>query len=202
MKERTLRVINRLLNEKKYRYFFVEKIIRTAVVYLYNFFLFPFRYMFYKMVSITTKISFDASIRNYRNVSLDKYVVVNKGVILWADLHAGIKIGRFSQINPYVAIYGSAQIGSNVMIAPHVMIAGGGHGFSVLDIPMINQPSTSKGGVVVSDDVWIGANSVIVDGVKIGKGAIIAAGSIVVKDVLDYQIVGGTPAVVIRSRIL
>lgn len=58
----------------------------------------------------------------------------------------------------------------------------------------------AKGGIDVADDVWIGANAIIVSGVAIGQGAVIAAGSIVTKDVPPYAIVGGNPAKVIKYR--
>lgn len=58
----------------------------------------------------------------------------------------------------------------------------------------------SKGDIVIEDDVWIGANSIILSGVRIGKGAIIGAGSVVTKDVQEYSIVCGNPAKLIRYR--
>ena len=58
----------------------------------------------------------------------------------------------------------------------------------------------SKGGISVGDDVWIGTNAIILDGVSIGRGAVVAAGAVVVKDVPDYAIVGGCPAKVLRMR--
>lgn len=58
----------------------------------------------------------------------------------------------------------------------------------------------SKGDIILEDDVWIGANSTICSGVKIGQGAIIAAGSVVAKDVTPYSIVGGVPAKLIKYR--
>jgi acetyltransferase-like isoleucine patch superfamily enzyme len=58
----------------------------------------------------------------------------------------------------------------------------------------------SKGDIVVGDDVWIGINAVICSGVKIGQGAIVAAGSVVTKEVPPYAVVGGNPAKVIRYR--
>jgi acetyltransferase-like isoleucine patch superfamily enzyme len=54
--------------------------------------------------------------------------------------------------------------------------------------------------VVIEDDVWIGAHVFIRGGVRIGKGAVIAAGAVVVEDVMEYQIVGGVPAKVIGDR--
>jgi len=58
----------------------------------------------------------------------------------------------------------------------------------------------SKGDIIVSDDVWIGCNAIILSGVSIGQGAIIAAGAVVTKDVPPYALVGGTPAKIIKYR--
>jgi acetyltransferase-like isoleucine patch superfamily enzyme len=86
------------------------------------------------------------------------------------------------------------------MIAPNCMISGGNHNYIDNLIPMIFQSSNSKG-IIIDDDVWIGANSVILDGVTIEKGAIIAAGSVVKNNVAKYEIVAGNPAKKIKSRL-
>ncbi|MEA3423389.1 MAG: DapH/DapD/GlmU-related protein, partial [Bacillota bacterium] len=74
------------------------------------------------------------------------------------------------------------------------------HNFSEKDIPMIMQGDSEPAPVVIEDDVWIGARTVILPGVVIHEGSIIAAGSIVTKDVQAYSIVGGNPAKLIKMR--
>jgi acetyltransferase-like isoleucine patch superfamily enzyme len=64
----------------------------------------------------------------------------------------------------------------------------------------MKQEAGSKGDIVVGHDVWIGTNAIILSGVKIGQGAVVAAGSVVTKDVEQYSIVGGNPAKLIRYR--
>lgn len=113
-----------------------------------------------------------------------------------------ISIGKYCQINPYTVLYGGhIEIGDYVLIAPHCMIASGNHDFKQLDLPMRLAGWTMKKPIIIEDDVWIGANSTITDGVKIGKGSVIAANSCVIKDVEPYSIVGGVPAKQIGSRI-
>jgi acetyltransferase-like isoleucine patch superfamily enzyme len=85
------------------------------------------------------------------------------------------------------------------MIAPHVMLAGGNHGYFDTTKPMRFQEGTING-VVTGNDVWIGANAVVLDGVTIGDGAVVAAGAVVTKDVEAYAIVAGNPAKVIKHR--
>ena len=102
------------------------------------------------------------------------------------------------------------KIGHLCSIAQEVMfILDGGHYTNhVSSYPFMSKmylgdgglDATSKGNIIVGDDVWIGYRSTILSGVEIGKGAIIAAGSVVTKDVPPYAIVGGNPAMVIKSR--
>lgn len=92
-------------------------------------------------------------------------------------------------------------IGNYVMMGPDVLIMGGGHNFENTNIPMLKQGSQRTSEITIEDDVWIGARVTILGRVKrIGKGAIIGAGSVVTKDVSEYAIVGGNPAKVIKYR--
>ncbi|HEO8419441.1 TPA: CatB-related O-acetyltransferase [Yersinia enterocolitica] len=99
-------------------------------------------------------------------------------------------------------------IGDYVSIAPGVkFILGGNHNLNTLStfpfkVKQLGATSEAwtKGAIIVEDDVWIGLNSVILSGVTIGKGAVIAAGSIVTKSVPPFSIVGGNPAKIIKYR--
>ncbi len=106
-------------------------------------------------------------------------------------------IGNNTQIS--CIQYGDLVIGSNVMISPYVMITATVHDFEDTDVPMQLQGLHSKK-VVIEDDVWLGGKSIILPGVTIGRGSIVAAGSIVTKDVPPFAIVGGNPAKVIKYR--
>lgn len=92
------------------------------------------------------------------------------------------------------------RIGDDVMIAPNCVLVAFGHEYQDLEIPMISQPWT-YGTIVIEDDVWIGANCTITQGVTLGRGCIVGAGSVVTKDVARHSIVGGVPARVIGSRL-
>src|SRR5450830_137519 len=101
----------------------------------------------------------------------------------------------------------SLTIGSFVSIAENVnFLMGGNHpysGFSTFPFKakyFSTLEATTKGGIVVGDDVWIGYNSTILSAVTIGQGAVIAAGSMVTRDVAPYSIVGGNPAKLIKYR--
>lgn len=113
-----------------------------------------------------------------------------------------IHIGERTSLNQYIVINGEGgvSIGSDVMIAAFVGMFAANHGFSDPSIPMRQQGMTSKGGIVIEDDVWIGAHCVILDGVRIGHGSVIAAGSVVSKNIEPFSVVAGVPARVIKSR--
>lgn len=97
-----------------------------------------------------------------------------------------------SWYNPMATIV----IGNNVRLGPGIRFFAAGH-----DTGDINLADTSAP-IIVGNNVWIGGGSVILQGVAIGEGAIIAAGSVVTKDVADYTIFGGVPAKFIKKRIL
>lgn len=116
-----------------------------------------------------------------------------------AIVRGEIELGENVSVNPYACLSGKVKIGNGVRIASHVSIVGFNHSFDDLDTPIFRQPLTSKG-IAIEDDVWIGANAVILDGVRIGAGTIIAAGAVVSQDIPSFSIAGGVPARVLKSR--
>ncbi|WHH58381.1 DapH/DapD/GlmU-related protein [Petroclostridium sp. X23] len=113
---------------------------------------------------------------------------------------AGISIGTNSGLGLNCRVQGPVSIGDNVMMGPDVLIYTRNHRIDRTDIPMIKQGDTEPRPVMIGDDVWIGARAVILPGVTIGRGAVVAAGAIVTKSVAPYTIVGGNPARKIKSR--
>lgn len=144
-----------------------------------------------------------------QNCSFTQYNKVHK----YSRLR-NVEMGDFSYVNRNSQVY-SAEIGKFVCIGPEVLIGLGEHPSSVFvsshpmfyslqgdDFPKITEqqlfeefPTTTIG-----HDVWIGARAILKTGISIGNGAIVAAGSIVTKDVEPYSIVGGVPAKHIRYR--
>lgn len=112
----------------------------------------------------------------------------------------GIEIGDNSGIGTNCRITGPLSIGNDVMMAPGVNIITQNHEISDITIPMRLQTAEKKK-ITICDDVWIGVNAIILPGITVGKGSVIAGGAVVTKDVEPYTIVGGNPARVIRSRI-
>lgn len=108
--------------------------------------------------------------------------------------------GPYSYAGPRCRIYPNVQIGKYTMLANDVKILGGDHCYNKVAVPMIFSGRSVLKRTVIGDDVWVGAYSLIMAGVKIDNGAIVAAGSVVTKDVAPYQIVGGAPAKFIKMR--
>jgi acetyltransferase-like isoleucine patch superfamily enzyme len=94
------------------------------------------------------------------------------------------------------------MIGNNVLTGPRVLITDNAHGdslFKLLDTAPTERFLYSKGKVVIEDNVWIGEGAMIMPGVRIGKGSIIAANSVVTKDIPPYSVAAGTPAKIIKT---
>jgi len=114
--------------------------------------------------------------------------------------HSGISIGENSLIGEYSVIrgQGGVKIGNRVYTSPFTQIIAVNHVFDDPEQPFVDQGITAEG-IVIEDDVWLGAGAVITDGVHVGKGAVVAAGAVVTKDVEPHTVVGGVPAKLIKT---
>jgi len=111
-----------------------------------------------------------------------------------------IDIGDDSGLGVDSQIYGRVTIGRDVMMGPEVILITRNHRFDRFDAPMRLQGDADEQPIVIGDDVWIGTRAIILPGVEVGDGAIIAAGSVVTSSVPPRSIVGGNPARLIRYR--
>lgn len=125
-----------------------------------------------------------------KNVNIEKQAVFSSRVEIGDNSGIGIRAG----------LGGKVIIGNDVMMGPDCIIYTQNHAFERLDIPMCQQGVQKEKPVFIEDDVWIGGRVTILPGVRIGHGAIIAAGAVVTKDVPKFAIVGGNPAKVIKYR--
>ena len=114
--------------------------------------------------------------------------------------HSGIWIGCDSLIGEYNVLRGQGgiKIGNRVYTSPMVQILAVNHRFDELTRPFVDQGITAQG-ILIEDDVWIGAGAIITDGVRVGCGSVVAAGAVVTKDVTPHVVVAGTPARVVRE---
>lgn len=107
---------------------------------------------------------------------------------------------RYSYIGPGCKIYPKVKVGAFTMLANNVSIIGGDHRYNIVGLPMILAGRDVILETIIGSDCWIGANSIIMSGVKISDGCVIAAGSVVTKDTEPYYIYGGVPAKKIKPR--
>jgi len=148
------------------------------------------------------------------NSSLIGDIEINEEANIYSSVLKGnITVGRFTSINGpntsiISAVYG-VKIGAFCSIAKDVLIQEYNHKHNMISTAFVNKKIfnksfkndiCSKGPVVIGHDVWVGAGSIILSGVKIGNGAIIGANSTVTKDIPAYSVVGGSPARVIDYR--
>jgi acetyltransferase-like isoleucine patch superfamily enzyme len=114
--------------------------------------------------------------------------------------HSGIQIGCDSLIGEYSVIrgQGGVKIGDRVYTSPFTQIIAVNHVFDDPERPFSQQGITAEG-IVIEDDVWLGAGAIITDGVRVGRHAVVAAGAVVTKDVPPYTVVAGVPAKVIKE---
>lgn len=121
--------------------------------------------------------------------------------VMLAASGGSIEVGEHSTLNPFVTIHGhgGVRIGDRVSIAPKVSIVAYNKRFDDPTAPIKAQGFTALG-IRIDDDVWIGTNAVILDGVHVGAGAVVAAGAVVTRDVEAGMIVAGVPAVPLRRR--
>ncbi|MBR0703704.1 hypothetical protein JQ599_27625 [Bradyrhizobium diazoefficiens] len=127
---------------------------------------------------------------------------------MWAPID--LTIGENVYVGRFCTIECSGRIGNGVLIANQVGIVGRrDHDYRALGVFVRNAPwigrdrrlaEDPKSYVWIEDDVWIGYGAIILSGVKVGRGAVVAAGAVVVNDVEPYSIVSGNPAVAIKKR--
>ena len=169
-----------------------------------------------------TKISFKHKISLGENVIIDDNVYINalsenginfgnnvtitrNSILIYSggvrSKGIGITIGNNTGINAraFLGGQGGISIGDFVIIGPDVKIFSENHNYGDLNIPLKYQGETRKG-VVIGNNCWIGAGAIILDGVKLESGTIVAAGSVVNKSFPANSIIGGIPAKLIKNR--
>lgn len=133
----------------------------------------------------------------YRNFSLgrksviESYCCINNAV-------GDVIIGDHTRIGIHCTVIGPVSIGNNVNLAQGITVTALNHNFE--DVTRrIDEQGISTKPVTIGDDVWIGANAVILPGVTIGRHVVVAAGAVVTKDVPSFSLVAGVPAKVIKE---
>jgi acetyltransferase-like isoleucine patch superfamily enzyme len=143
-----------------------------------------------------------ATVLEKGQLSLGDHSTVCRGSVIIITVGAKLEIGESVYIGELnnIRCTGNIEIGNNVKISQLVTITDGQHKFDDRKA-LIGEQGYEKRSVKIGENSWIGANSVILPGVSIGRGAVVGAGAIVTKNVPDYAVVAGNPAKVIKSRI-
>lgn len=129
-----------------------------------------------------------------------KNVHVQWSARFWSP-HRLVRLGDNVGIGPYCEISGDVIIGNDVLLAADVaLLSRDAHSPYIPGTTMFSSPRGDKERIVIEDDVWIGHRAIVLSGVTVGRGSVIAAGSIVTRDVPRYSIVAAEPAKVIKQR--
>ncbi|WP_428657804.1 acyltransferase [Runella sp.] len=123
--------------------------------------------------------------------TIESFSVVNNGV-------GDVIIGEHCTVGIGSVVIGPVRIGSDVIIAQHVVMSGLNHVYEDINLPIHRQPVTTRP-IVIEEECWIGANAVITAGVTVGKHSVVAGGSVVTRDVPPYSVVGGNPARILKQ---
>ena len=133
----------------------------------------------------------------YRRFSLGNYSVVESFACI-NNAVGDVIIGDYTRIGLHNTIIGPVKIGSHVNLAQGITVTALNHNFEDTN-KRIDEQGISTNAVTIEDDVWIGANAVILPGVTIGSHCVVAAGAVVTKDVPPHSLVAGVPAKIIRQ---
>jgi acetyltransferase-like isoleucine patch superfamily enzyme len=169
-----------------------------------------------------TTILFPGHLRVGRNVAIGDYVYMSclgrGGVSLgnnvrirefgWVqvsshltNLGEGLSVGDDTYVGPHCVLGagGGIRIGRDVTLGAYVQLLAENHGFADPNLP-INEQGVTRRGIVVEDDCWLGNSAIVLDGVRVGRGAVVGAASVVTRDVPPGAVVAGNPARVVRER--
>jgi acetyltransferase-like isoleucine patch superfamily enzyme len=133
------------------------------------------------------------------DVMIGPYSVIRASML--SNLGEGVRIGKRSAMDAYsfIGAGGGVFIGDCVIMGQHVSFHAENHEYDRLDVPIREQGITRKG-IVIEDDCWVGSNVTFLDGVHVGRGCVIAAGTVVRGEIPAYSVVAGVPGRVIKSR--
>ena len=151
---------------------------------------------------IDDNVVLDAKGEKNDGLRLDDNVYIGRNTTLSCK-EGSILIGDYTNISANCSLLSETEItlGRCCFLAGHCyLVAGGNHSFDDVSRPIMFQPSVSKGGIRISDDVWLGAGVIVLDGAAIGQGTVVGAGAVVTGPLPEYAVAVGSPARVIRDR--
>lgn len=218
-----------VIGDRRFSYLLRYEILNTLLSSIPGILGLGLRHLFYPSLfgSVGKKVYFGhhVSLRCPKRIHIGDHVVVSDYAVLSVrgerrgrvEIGNGVLIGKGAEIRTHagtiilkdnvnigseclVTSTNRLHIGKDCLLAARCYIGGTQHRFNRRDLPIDRQPVDDRGGIYIDDDVWIGAYAIVVDGVTIGKGSVIGAGSVVTKDIPPYTVAAGVPAEMIRKR--
>lgn len=142
------------------------------------------RYVFFKMFFLKlgkkVQIDYKTYFRYMNKIEIGNNVAINRGTEMFTSANLKCKI----------------IINDNVVISPNVKFYGAGHDYNTLSL------EDTAADIIIEKNVWICANSIILQGVRIGEGSVVSANSVVTKDIPAFSVVAGSPAKIIKKRVI
>jgi acetyltransferase-like isoleucine patch superfamily enzyme len=151
---------------------------------------------------IDDTVVLDAKGEDNRGIAIGENVYVGRNTILSCK-EGSIVLEDYCNISANCMLLSETEIrlGKYCFLAGQCyLVAGGNHTFEDTSVPIMFQPSYSKGGIAVGEDVWLGAGVIVLDGANVGKGTVVGAGAVVTESLPEYCIAVGSPAQKIRDR--
>ena len=151
-------------------------------------------------VTLDDLVVLDAKGDSNRGIEIGPGAFLGRGTILSCK-DGDITLGDHANLGFHCEIFSGSTVtvGAHALFAAQVYLVGGGHSFETSDVAVIDQPRTSHG-ILLGDNVWLGAGAKVLDGVRIGKDVVVGAGAVVNADLPDGAIAAGVPARVLRER--
>jgi acetyltransferase-like isoleucine patch superfamily enzyme len=188
------------LRQKIYPYFF-RRCGRGLIIGRNCTFRHPSKMSFGDNVTIDDNTLIDARGAREKGVILEDGVIINRNSIVQSK-EGDIEIGKSVSIgtNCTIVSWSGIRIGEHALIAGGCYLSAGRFDFDDLDKPIAEQDSYSTGPIIVGENVWIATRVTVLDGVHIGKGCIVSAGSVVTGNIPPGAVAHGIPAKVVFTR--
>ena len=136
-----------------------------------------------------------------KGIEIGNEVIVSRNSSL-VGKYGSIRIGDRANIgtNGLFGSMGHVEIGENTLFAANCYVGGGMYRMDRIDVPVVKQGSYTRGPVKIGDGCWLGAGSVVIDGITLGRDVILGAGAVATKDLPDFAVAAGVPARLVRIR--
>lgn len=153
-------------------------------------------------VTIDDNCLLDARGAGSKGVVLEDGVIINRNCMIQAK-SGPIRLRRRTSIgsNSVIVSLGGVDVGEAVLTAGGIYISAGAYNFDDPDLPVMDQGAYTKGPIRIGARSWLGTCVIVLDGVKIGEGAVIGAGSVVTKDIAENSVAVGVPAKVVKLSV-